>query len=156
MLYPVEDTAGSTLDYTISPLPPSPFLRIAKKWGLRVHQRFYVWAYGACTNEGDIYLSSPEPYIFAHELAHAASLRIFRGEERLQKPLREIVAELSALCVGIMTGTKVNIGNSYDFISAYAEILFPELPGREGVREATTRIRKRTCAVVESIAAKIA
>jgi antirestriction protein ArdC len=126
-VFRVEDTDGEPLDYEKLELPDFPLIERAEEWGISVkavggNYRYYGY-YQPGRNE--IGLATVEESVFFHELAHAAHEKVKGALKPGQDPLQEVVAELSAQALCRMVGKQArdNTGNSYRYISSYAEKL---------------------------------
>lgn len=124
-VFRVEDTDGEPLDYERIKLPELPLLDVAQKWNISVTAVPGNYSYyGYYNPDGNaIALATPEEKTFFHELSHAAHEKILGKLKRGQDPLQEIVAELSAqaLCRIVGKDDDKHFGNSYQYISKYAE-----------------------------------
>jgi len=124
-VFMAEDTEGRKLDYELLDIPNLPLMERAREWGLSVKAipgNYSSYGYYSPTRR-EIALASPEEKVFFHELAHAAHERLKGSIENGQDPFQEIVAELCAQVLCILTGreTDRSFGNSYRYIEAYAQ-----------------------------------
>ena len=117
-----EDTEGAPLEDELLPVPRHNFLALAERWGVSVKtQGFNGTAYGSFSpGQQTIVLSSPDPEIFYHELAHAAHARL-RPLKPGQDAGQEIVAEFVAATLAALDGRTAHLGTSYEYLTAYAE-----------------------------------
>ena len=130
MLRPVfraEDTEGELLEYDEIILPEMPLSERAVQLGLSVEAipgNFQYYGYYA-SSQKKIALASPEEAVFFHELAHAAHDILRGGLRHIEKPIKEIVAELSAqaLCYLVGKDGSIHLGNTYRYIAEYAKEL---------------------------------
>jgi antirestriction protein ArdC len=124
-VFKVEDTSGEPLDYQHLELPELPLLAVAEKWGLDVAAvAFQGGWYGYYQpDRKQIRLATPEEKTFFHELAHAAHQHVIGQLKPGQDWQQEVVAELSAQALCCIVGTQPGktIGNSFEYISNYAE-----------------------------------
>ncbi len=96
----------------------------AREWGIAVKpvpgNPFYNGSYYPKAKV--ITMATPAEAVFFHELAHVAHQKIKGQLETGQNPLQEIVAELSAtaLCRLVGKDPRDTLGNSYQYIDAYA------------------------------------
>ena len=126
-VFRVEDTDGEPLEYQEIEVPDFPLMDRAREWGISVKTipgNYRLFGYYA-PDRKEIAVATSAECVFFHELAHAAH-HILKG--RLtpgQDPLQEIVAELSAQALALMVGKSAEdtIGNTYRYISKYAEHL---------------------------------
>ena len=124
-VFKVEDTDGEDLDYQKLELPNLPLLNVAQSWGINVAPVAYQggWYGYYRPDKDEIRLATPSEKTFFHELSHAAHKRILKNLVNGQDWKQEIVAELSAqtLCQVFGMNGENTTGNSYDYISFYAE-----------------------------------
>ena len=126
-VFRVEDTEGAPLDYQQIQLPEMPLAERAEQLGLSVEAipgNFEYYGYYA-SSQKKIALASPEEAVFFHELAHAAHDILVGGLRDIEKPIKEIVAELSAqaLCYLVGKDGSKHLGNTYRYIAEYAQKL---------------------------------
>ena len=125
-VFRVEDTEGEPLDYLNIPLPELPLKEVAASWGIEVKAipgNYRTFGYYAPERK-EIGLASEDESIFFHELSHAAHERVIGKLNPGQDPLQEVVAELSAQALCFIVGkTSKHLGNSYQYIEAYAKKL---------------------------------
>lgn len=126
-VFRVEDTEGDPLEYMEIQLPEMPLTAKAAELGLSVEAipgNFQYYGYYA-SKQKKIALASPEEAVFFHELAHAAHDVIAGGLSEIEKPIKEIVAELSAqaLCYLVGKDGSNHLGNTYRYIAEYANEL---------------------------------
>lgn len=124
-VFKVEDTDGEDLEYQNLELPDLPLLDKAQEWGISVKAvpgNFRYYGY-YCTQRNEIGLATPEEKTFFHEMAHVAHERLNGKLKSGQDPLQEIVAELSAMALGVIVGKQLKdtSGNSFKYIERYAE-----------------------------------
>ena len=126
-VFKVEDTDGEELDYDKIQLPHLPLIDVAKNWGIDVapvaFQGGWLGYYHPAEDGEVIRLATPSEKTFFHELSHAAHKRVLGNLKNGQDWKQEIVAELSAqtLCNIVGTDPGTTIGNSYNYISHYAQ-----------------------------------
>ncbi len=123
-VFRVEDTDGKPLDYENLTLPPLPLLEVAESWGVSVKAIPGNYCFHGLFNldKNEIVLATEEESVFFHELAHVAHQKLFGKLQPGQDWKQEIVAELSAAALCKMVGkTSETLGNSYRYISGYAE-----------------------------------
>ncbi len=116
-----EDTEGEPLEDELLPVPQHNFIALAEQWGIIVKaQGFSGGSYGSFSQrQQTILLSSPDPEVFYHELAHAAHARITKlraGQDARQ----EIVAEFVAATLAALDGREAHVGTSYEYLESYA------------------------------------
>jgi antirestriction protein ArdC len=122
-----EDTDGEPLTHEQIQISDLPLIERAKEWGISVTAIPGGYRYDGYYSSKNklIALATKEECVFFHELAHCTHEKTLGKLKRGQDPVQEIVAELAAqaLCriVG-KTGDR-HIGNSYQYIGAYAETL---------------------------------
>lgn len=123
-VFRVEDTEGQPLDYENLTLPPLPLSDVAESWGVPVKAipgDYRIRGYFNLENN-EIALATEEETVFFHELAHVAHQKLFGKLRPGQDWRQEIVAELSAAALCKILGkTSETLGNSYRYISGYAE-----------------------------------
>ena len=120
-----EDTEGAPLEDELLPVPQHNFLALAEQWGVAVSARgFNGSSYGSFSpGQQTIVLSSPDPEVFYHELAHAAHSRL-RPLKAGQDAGQEIVAGVFvAATLAALDGRTAHLGTSYEYLAAYAERL---------------------------------
>jgi hypothetical protein len=113
---------------TYEPKDPPPLMDVAEALGLEVHYEPGIAA--GMTDGKTVWMSSYEPEVFFHELAHAAHRKADGGEVVGEKAYRETVAELSAAVLAEMYGYDLT-GNAWQYIEYFA----PEDP-LKAIREA--------------------
>jgi hypothetical protein len=124
-VFKVQDTDGETLDYQELELPDFPLMERAVEWGITVKavpgNYSYQGSYSPRLRE--IQLATKAESVFFHELAHVAHEKIKGKLQPWQEPFQEIVAELAAtaLCKLVGKDPRDSLGNSYQYIEAYAE-----------------------------------
>ncbi len=126
-VFTVEDTDGKDLEYEGLELPRLPLMERAEEWGISVRAIPGNYSYKGfySPDQKEIALCTKEESVFFHELSHCAHEKV-KGKLKLgQDPLQEIVAELSAhaLCRVVGKSGVKYLGNSYTYISRYAEKL---------------------------------
>jgi hypothetical protein len=122
-----EDTTGKPIEWQELELPSLPLLERAKEWGISVKAipgNYKYYGYYS-PKAKVIALATKEEQVFFHELAHAAHDKVKAGLSIGQDSLQEIVAELAsqALCHMVGKAGVSSIGNSYQYIKGYAEML---------------------------------
>lgn len=123
-VFRVEDTEGKPLDYENLILPPLPLLDVAESWGVPVRAipGNYRFRGFFDIERNEISLATEEESVFFHELAHVAHQKLSGKLQSGQDWKQEIVAELSAAVLCAIVGkTSRSLGNSYRYISGYAE-----------------------------------
>ncbi len=126
-VFRVEDTEGDPIEYEDIQLPEMPLTEKASQLGLSIEAipgNFQYYGYYA-SNQKKIALASPEEAVFFHELAHAAHDILAGGLRDIERPIKEIVAELSAqaLCYLVGKDGSNHLGNTYRYIAEYAKDL---------------------------------
>ena len=126
-VFRVEDTEGEPLEYDKIELPDFPLIQRAREWGISIKAipRNYQ-CYGSYAPERkEISLATPEEKVFFHELSHAGHEKLMGNIKCRQDPIQEIVAELAAATLCKLVGKSANdtLGNSYRYISKYAQDL---------------------------------
>jgi len=124
-VFRVEDTEGEPLaDLENLTLPPLPLSEVAESWGVPVKAipGNYSIRGAFSISKNEITLATEEETVFFHELAHVAHQKLFGKLRSGQDWKQEIVAELSAAALCSIVGkTSRTLGNSYQYISRYAE-----------------------------------
>lgn len=126
-VFKFEDTEGEDLDYQKLELPELPLLDVAKSWGIDVapvaYQGGWYGYYRPAEGREEIRLATTSEKTWFHELSHAAHRRVMGNLKNGQDWRQEVVAELSSqVLIHIFGCTENNTtGNSYDYISFYAE-----------------------------------
>src|SRR3989344_4350939 len=125
-----EDTDGEPLEDELLPVPRHNFLALAERRGVSVKtQGFNGTAYGSFSpGQQTIVLSSPDPEIYYHDLAHAAHAGL-RPLKPGQDAGQEIVAEFVAATLAALDGRTAHLGTSYKYLTAYAERLGEPVEG---------------------------
>lgn len=124
-VFRVEDTDGEPLVYTQLELPQLPLMDVAKKWNISVSAvpgNYFYYGYFK-SSEQAIVLATPEEAVFFHELSHAAHEKVRGSLKDIEIPIKEVVAELSALTLSRIVGKDGNkyFGTSYRYIDEYAK-----------------------------------
>jgi len=122
-VFRMEDTEGELLEYAQLETKTLPLADVAERWGLEVKAgAFNGEYYGYYSNDKkEIVLASDNERTFLHELSHASHYRVDSKAETAPKWEKEIIAELSASALLFMLGKVGHTGNSYKYISRYAE-----------------------------------
>ena len=124
-VFRVEDTDGEPLDYHQLELPDFPLMERASEWGITVKAVPGNYSYQGSYSQRlrEIKLATQEESVFFHELAHVAHEKIKGKLQSWQEPFQEIIAELAAtaLCKLVGKDPRDSLGNSYQYIEAYAE-----------------------------------
>lgn len=124
-VFKVQDTDGEPLDYQELELPDFPLMERALEWGITVKAVPGNYSYQGCYSPRlrEIKLATKAESVFFHELAHVAHQKIKGRLQPWQEPFQEIVAELAAtaLCKLVGKDPRDSLGNSYQYIEAYAE-----------------------------------
>jgi hypothetical protein len=124
-VFAIESTEGDSLDYEPPHVPELPLFDVAKQFDLEVKAGFFngsTFGYYS-SSKNLIQLNTKDEIVFFHELAHAAHDRVTPNMSKLPKWKREVVAELSAVVLGLMCGLKWDeiSGQAYDYIESYAK-----------------------------------
>jgi len=148
-VFRVEDTDGEPLQYEKLEVPDLPLIERAHQWNISIKAvpgNFSYYGYYA-PGQKSIAIATSQETVFFHELAHFAHHRIKGDLNTGQDPLQEITAELSAQALSRMVGksTEDTIGNSYRYISQYADKL------KLDVHEACLKVIADTQKVLELI-----
>lgn len=126
-VFKLEDTEGKPIEKQDLKLPELRLIEVAKSWGIDVkpiegndlYNGYFI------PSQNKIRLATPEEKTFWHELAHAGHNKILNESGKKlnggQDPKQEITAELTASVIGEIYGCRETLGNSYDYISSYAE-----------------------------------
>lgn len=123
-----EDTEGEDLvrpDYRPAEAPPLE--EVAKAWGIEIQygpstHGEYAFHRGGPGAREIIHLSSHDPEVYYHELAHAAHARLEDGNLKGgQHTNQEVVAEFSAAVLAEITGvTATNPQSHLEYMRGYA------------------------------------
>lgn len=122
----VEDTVGDALP-EYAPARPPPLHGVAAKWGIQVKYQVdpsgsSLGSYEARSNT--IHLGTESPWVFFHEISHAADSMILARSGRAlkggQDPVQEAVAQLSACVLSEMYGMGSTRAHTRDYIRAQA------------------------------------
>jgi hypothetical protein len=120
-VFPVYMTDGKPLDYQVQPRQLPPLFNVAQRLGVQVKWDLTAGSYGAFSqSQKEIVLGTHDPYVYFHELAHAAHSQLEELKEG-QDPLQEIVAELTACTLMHMYGLGDRTGNAWRYIEHYAK-----------------------------------
>jgi len=112
---------GGELGNWISSLP---LIEVAHSWGVKVGKGAMRGAAGSCSIEGDmIGLAVENLSTWAHELIHAADIRLGNLKERGQHWASETVAELGGCVLLECLGYKADSdrGGCFQYVKGYAE-----------------------------------
>ncbi|MCY4252609.1 MAG: hypothetical protein OXU86_01450 [Thaumarchaeota archaeon] len=122
----VEDTVGDALP-EYAPARPPPLHGVAAKWGIQVKYQVdpsgsSLGSYEARSNT--IHLGTESPWVFFHEISHAADSMVLARSGRAlkggQDPIQEAVAQLSACVLSEMYGMGSTRAHTRDYIRAQA------------------------------------
>lgn len=120
-VFPVHMTEGKPLDYRVEPRQLPPLFEVSQRLGIQVKWDVTEDSYGAFfQNQKEIVLGTHDPYVYFHELAHAAhsQLEELKGG---QDAMQETVAELTACVLMHMYGLGDRTGNAWRYIEHYAK-----------------------------------
>jgi len=122
----VEDTVGDALP-EYAPARPPPLHGVAKKWG--IHVKYQVDPSGSSlgsyeARSNTIHLGTESPWVFFHEISHAADSMVLARSGRAlkggQDPVQEAVAQLSACVLSEMYGMGSTRAHTRDYLRAQA------------------------------------
>lgn len=122
----VEDTVGEALP-EYAPARPPPLHGVAAKWGIHVKYQIdpsgsSLGSYEARSNT--IHLGTESPWVFFHEMSHAADSMVLARSGRAlkggQDPTQEAVAQLSACVLSEMYGMGSTRAHTRDYLRSQA------------------------------------
>lgn len=120
----VEDTVGDALP-EYAPARPPPLHGVAAKWG--IHVKYQVDPSGSSlgsyeARSNTIHLGTESPWVFFHEISHAADSMVLARSGRAlkggQDPIQEAVAQLSACVLSEMYGMGSIRAHTRDYLRA--------------------------------------
>ncbi|MFC2029821.1 hypothetical protein ACFLWA_03725 [Chloroflexota bacterium] len=119
-VFPVEMTKGEPLpesQYTPVQLPP--LWDVAEKLNVDVEYMPNLPGRLGDFAPGRVHLDSHDPYVWFHELGHAAHTHIDNGRREGDTAYRETVADLVGCILSEFYGVRDNTGNTWAYIAAF-------------------------------------